>query len=218
MNQTVNVVVVEDNRNFAESLKEIILLSENIDCLALFTNAEDCRANLESNNGVSLKADVFIVDLKLSGKSGMQLIPDLRRFAPDSAILILTNNEDYRAVLEAIQLGAAGYLNKDTPIPELRRAIREVHEGGSFIDPKLSKIVLDAVTNWEAVPQNGNILSNREREVLNLMASGCVKKEVAERLGISYSAVALYTSNIYEKLQVNNIAAAVAKAIRSKLI
>ena len=144
------------------------------------------------------------------------MIPQLRKLVPQVAILILTHNDDYHTVLEAIQLGAVGYLVKDTPVADLRRAIREVHEGGSVIDPKLSRLVLKALTEIE--PTSSSILSKREQQVLELMAAGYVKKEVAEQLGISYSAVALYTANIYEKLQVPNIAAAVATAIRRGLI
>ncbi len=128
----------------------------------------------------------------------------------------LVKADDYRTVLEAIQLGVVGYILKDTPIAELRRAIFEVHEGGSIIDPQLSRLVLKAFNEKDAGVESP--LSERERQVLELLAMGYVKKEVADGLGISYSAVALYTANIYEKLQVPNIAAAVAAAIRKGLI
>ena len=92
---------------------------------------------------------------------------------------------------------------------ELQRIIREVHDGGSVIDPQLSRFVLKAFQ--EEVIIESDPLSAREREVLELMY---VKKEVAEKLGISCSAVALYTLNIFEKLQAPNVAVAVATAIR----
>ena len=109
-----------------------------------------------------------------------------------------------------------GYVLKNTPVSELRRIIREVHQGGSVIDPQLARHVLAIFR--EDHDLDADRLSDRERQVLELMAEGLVKKEVAEKLGISYSAVALYTSNIYEKLQVPNVAAAIAKAIRKDLI
>lgn len=216
MKESIKIIIVEDNRTFARSIQEIILSGEAMDCIGHFSNADECRSAFQSDESPALKADVILLDLKLPGTSGMTLIPQLRKLVPQVAILILTHNDDYHTVLEAIQLGAVGYLVKDTPVADLRRAIREVHEGGSVIDPKLSRLVLKALTEIE--PTSSSTLSKREQQVLELMAAGYVKKEVAEQLGISYSAVALYTANIYEKLQVPNIAAAVATAIRRGLI
>jgi DNA-binding NarL/FixJ family response regulator len=212
--ETIKIIVVEDNRAFARSIQEVILSGEDMDCIGLFSSADECRSALQSAEPP--EADIILLDLKLPGTNGMTLIPFLRELVPKTAILILTNNDDYQTVLKAIQLGAVGYLVKDTPVSSLRRAIWEVHEGGSVIDPKLSRLVLKALTEIDTT--TSNILSKLEQQVLELMAAGYVKKEVAEQLGISYSAVALYTTNIYEKLQVPNIAAAVATAIRRGLI
>jgi DNA-binding NarL/FixJ family response regulator len=143
-------------------------------------------------------------------------VPLLRERVPKAGVVVLTQNDDYRTVLEAIQLGVVGYVLKDTPVADLRRVIREVHDGGSVIDPQLSRLVLEAFRDGEST--EASPLSERERQVLELMAMGYVKKEVAKELGISYGAVALYTSNIYEKLQVPNVAAAVAAAIRKGMI
>jgi DNA-binding NarL/FixJ family response regulator len=211
---SIRICIVEDNRNFARSLEEVILSSEGLECAGIFTSAEECGEAFQLTD--SCGVDVILLDLKLPGRSGMSLIPSLRHSVPDAAILVLTSNDDYRTVLEAIQLGAVGYVLKDTPLADLRRAILDVHEGGSVIDPQLSKLVLKAFQ--EPGIAKDNPLSKRERQVLELMAMGYVKKEVAHELGISYSAVALYTANIYEKLQVPNIAAAVGAAIRRGLI
>lgn len=212
--QPLKIVIVEDNRAYARSLQEVILNSGRMECVGVYPSAEDCCSAFQVSTPPP--ADVFLLDLKLPGKSGMTLIPVLRHVMPAASILVLTNNDDYRTVLEAIQLGVVGYILKDTPIAELRRAIFEVHEGGSIIDPQLSRLVLKAFNEKDAGVESP--LSERERQVLELLAMGYVKKEVADGLGISYSAVALYTANIYEKLQVPNIAAAVAAAIRKGLI
>jgi DNA-binding NarL/FixJ family response regulator len=117
------------------------------------------------------------------------MIPLLRQRVPDAGIVVLTSNDDYRTVLEAIKLGVVGYVLKDTPVAEFRRIIREVHEGGRVIDPQLSRFVLKAFQDEVVIESDP--LSKREREVLELMAQGYVKKEVAEKMGISYSPVAL---------------------------
>jgi len=216
MSQKVRLLIVEDNATYAKSLQEIIAASEDMECIGRHATAGACRDAFEQD--APPEADIILLDLKLPGGSGLSLVPLLRERAPDMNIVVLTSNDDYRTVLEAIKLGVVGYVLKDTPVAELRRIIREVHEGGSVIDPQLSRYVLKAFQGAEEESSDASPLSEREREVLELMAQGYVKKEVAEKLEISYSAVALYTSNIYEKLQVPNVAAAVAKAIRQGLI
>jgi DNA-binding NarL/FixJ family response regulator len=214
MNPPIQIVVVEDNPAYARSIQEIISISDGMECVSVYHSAEDCCHGFQTANPPD--PDVILLDLKLPGKSGMSLIPFLRTASPQARILVLTSNDDYRTVLEAIQLGVLGYVLKDTPVAVLRQAILDVHDGGSVIDPQLSRLVLKAFQD----KGNGdnNPLSPRERQVLELMALGYAKKDVASELGISYSAVALYTANIYEKLQVPNIAAAVSTAIRKGLI
>lgn len=214
MKDPIRILVIEDNPTYARSIQEIIISDQGMECAGVFHSAEECSSAFQAAEAP--EADVILVDLKLPGKGGMTLIPVLREFTPEAGIMVLTNNDDYRTVLEAIRLGVAGYIVKDTPVPDIKRAIREVHEGGSVIDPKLSRLVLSALA--ESEPSVSGSLSKRERQVLELMAMGYVKKEVADQLRLSYGAVALYTANIYEKLQVPNVAAAIAAAIRRGLI
>ena len=219
MSQNVRILIVEDNAAYAKSLQEIIEASEGMECIGRHATAVACRRAFEQESPP--QADIILLDLKLPDHNGLTLVPLLRERAPAAAIVVLTSNDDYRTVLEAIKLGVVGYVLKDTPVAELRRIIREVHEGGSVIDPQLSRYVLKAFQGAggeSSAVSPLSPLSQRERDVLELMAQGYVKKEVAEALGISYSSVALYTSNIYEKLQVPNVAAAVATAIRKGLI
>lgn len=214
MSENVRIMIVEDNTAYARSLQEIIGASEGMLCIGRHATVGSCRRAFEQ--GKPPEVDIILLDLKLPDGTGLSLVPIFRQRVPDAGIVALTSNDDYRTVLEAIKLGVVGYVLKDTPVAELRRIIREVHEGGSVIDPQLSRYVLKAFQDEVIVESDP--LSDRERQVLELMAQGYVKKEVAEKLGISYSAVALYTSNIYEKLQVPNVAAAVASAIRKGLI
>lgn len=214
MSQNVRIVIVEDNASYARSLQEIIAVSEGMECIGWHATLGSCRRAYEQDTPP--EADIILLDLKLPDGSGLSLVPFLKQCAPDTSIVVLTSKDNYRTVLEAIKLGVVGYVLKNTPVAELRRIIREVYDGGSVIDPQLSRFVLRAFQDELVIGPDP--LSEREREVLELMAQGHVKKEVADKLGISYSAVALYTSNIYEKLQVPNVAAAVATAIRRGLI
>ena len=214
MSHSIKIAVVEDNPAYARSIQEVIRTGNGMECTGVYYNTDECSSAFQGDDAP--EADVVLLDLNLPGKGGLTLVPILKSCLPDINILVLTHNDDYRTVLEAIQLGVAGYILKDAPIVDIRRAIVEVNDGGSVIDPQLSRLVLKAFNNEEI--ETDNPLTKREVQVLEFMALGYVKKEVADKLGISYSAVALYTANIYEKLQVPNIAAAVGAAIRKGLI
>lgn len=216
MSENARILIVEDNRAYARSLTEIIHSSGDMECVAAHGTAGSCRRAFEQDNPPEV--DIILLDLKLPDHDGLSLVPLLRERAPEAGIVVLTSNDNYDTVLQAIRLGVVGYILKDTPVDDLRRIIREVHEGGSVIDPQLSRYLLKAFQQDGQTDAGQATLSERERQVLELLAEGHVKKEVADQLGISYSSVALYTSNIYEKLQVPNIAAAVATAIRKGLI
>lgn len=214
MSNPIRVIIVEDNKRFAESLKKIVEMEEGMAWVARFASSEACIAAFNSKQAP--EADVVLLDLHLPGMNGLSLVPILKKFAPEANILVITQNDDYLTTLEAIKLGISGYILKDAGIADIRNAIRDVYEGGSVIDPQLSRLVLTALTSDDSTIDNP--LSQRERQVLELMAMGYLKKEVADHLDLSYRAVALYTENLYKKLQVPNIAAAVATAYRRNLI
>ena len=215
MPNPIRILIIEDNQQYTISLKLLIQLSERMELVASYLSAE---AYLEaSNSSITAEVDIVLLDLQLPGKSGLQLVPVLSKEIPDSNILVLTQNDDYHTTLEAIRLGVSGYLLKDAPIASIREAIIDVYEGGSVIDPQLSRIVLKALSGDSNLDEE-NLLTHREQQVLELLSMGYVKKEVADRMEVSYRTVAQYTENIYKKLQVPNVAAAVATAIRKGLI
>ncbi|MDF7823634.1 response regulator transcription factor [Pontiellaceae bacterium B12227] len=215
MDEPIKILIIEDNKPYTKSLQRMIEMSEHMEHIVSFSSAESFADSLKSTS--FNEVDVILLDLQLPGKNGFQLIPTLKKEIPDSNILVLTQNDDYRATLEAIRMGVSGYILKDSGIAALRSAIQDVHEGGCVIDAQLSKIVLKTLSAGGDALED-NVLSPREREVLELMAAGYVKKEVADRLSLSYRTVAQYTESIYKKLQVPNIAAAVATAIRKGII
>ncbi len=213
MKPPIRIVIIEDNKAYARSLETLLEFNERAEHLATFANAEICLSEFES---LEKSADIVLLDLNLPGKNGLSLIPFFKAQNPSPKILVLTQNDNYQTTLEALRLGVSGYILKDAEIQEIEYAIQEVFEGGCVIDPKLSRLVLNALENTSASAQNP--LSDRERQVLELHALGYVKKEIAEQLDLSYHTVVEYTQNIYKKLNVPNIAAAIATAIRKGLI
>jgi DNA-binding NarL/FixJ family response regulator len=209
----ISLSLIEDNANYLTFLKEFIQLEPQLELKHCYVSAEDFLANMEV---CCEDTNILFLDLNLPGQDGLSVIPSIKNYKPDLNIIVLTGQNHYLKTLEAIQLGVSGYLLKDSPIDEIRRAITDVHEGGCVIDPKLSKLVLTTLTNSKQFEENP--LSQREVQVLEYLALGKVKKEVAKELDLSYRAIALYTENIYKKLQVSNVAAAVATAIRKGFI
>ena len=215
MSETIKILIIEDNPQYTQSLQTMISVSEQMEFAASYNSAESFLESLSKNTAEVV--DIVLLDLNLPGKSGIQLIPIIRKEMPEANILVLTQNNNYHTTIEAIRLGVAGYLLKDSPIASIRESIRELHQGHSIIDPQLSKIVLKTLSGNTDLDDE-NILTKRELQVLELLAMGYVKKEVADRMDVSYRTVSQYTENIYKKLQVPNVAAAVAAAIRKGMI
>lgn len=214
MSDIIRIAIIEDNKTFTESLKTMLLISADMECVGSYSSTEDFSDAFQKQQLPAI--DLILLDLHLPGKNGLTLVPLLRQYLPDTHILVLTQNDDYLTTLEAIRLGVHGYILKRATIAEIRCAIREINEGASVIDPQLSRLVLNALSSGSF--EEKSPLSDRERQVLELLAMGYVKKEVADKLNLSYRTITTYAEHIYKKLQVPNIAAAVATAIRKGLI
>jgi len=212
LSKNIDVVVVEDNEAYAKMLRHILDQNPALNCREIYPSAEAFADELDT---IDHEPEVILLDLHLPGRDGLSLIPLLNQKLPETRILILTQNDSYLQTLEAIRMGAGGYILKNSSSDEIERSIVEVSEGGCVIDSKLCKCVLE-VMDSKAIPEQ--LLSPREHQILELLAVGYSKKEVAAHLTIAYRTVAQGTERIYKKLQVPNVTAAVAKAIRNGII
>lgn len=190
----------------------MIEMSPEMTCTGCFSSAEACKHHLVEKQ---FTADVVLLDLQLPGESGLSLIPLLMQEQPNMKVLVITQDDSYLQTLEAVKLGSSGYILKTSSLDDIEHAVRDVAQGGSVIEPRLCSYVLEAL---RVAPQEGSALSPREHQILELMAMGKTKKEVAQHLNISYGTVAQGTERIYKKLRVPNVTAAVASAIRKGLL
>ena len=211
----IRVLTIEDNTSYRQSLQDTIEAAPDMVMAASFVRGEDAIEALKDEEA-AVRPHVVLLDLHLPGRDGISFIPVIKQLVPNAEIIVLTQDDNYLKTLEAIRLGVAGYLLKSVSINEIWNAIREVMDGGNIIDPRLSRLVLNVLTSNEA-PED-NPLSERERQVLEQLAMGYVKKEIADNLQLSIHTVNRYSENLYKKLQVSNVAAAVATAIRKGLI
>ncbi|NUR92133.1 MAG: response regulator transcription factor, partial [Nonomuraea sp.] len=161
----------------------------------------------------TLGPDVILMDLRMPGTDGLAAIKELARLGSAARVLVLTTYDTDSYVLPAIEAGATGYLLKDAPREELLRAVRAAARGESVLAPSVATRLMSRIRTPGADP-----LSERELEVLELVAAGNTNKETAARLFISQATVKTHLLNIYAKLGVSDRAAAVAEAFNRGLL
>ena len=212
----INVWLIEDNAVFRKSIQRVIDQLDGMACGADFDAAEAAFAALRASSA----PDVVLLDVQLTGIDGIAALGRLRELAPDTRVIILTVFDDADKIFRAVCAGASGYVLKASGMDEIGEAIRQVVDGGAPMTPKVAKKVLDAFAAMEptASGEDNYGLTSREREILKLLAEGLVKKEIANRLGISVHTASTHLRNVYDKLHVNTNTGAVAKALREGII
>ena len=201
------VLIVEDNPGFRQALAVGLRA-------AGYQVAASCAGGDEALDCLDATAvDVALVDLGLPGMSGADTIRALRRRVPTLPALVLTVFEDRGAILEAIEAGARGYLLKGGPLTEVTRAIDEVKSGLSPLSSAAARHVFDHVQRRE--PRDGACpLTDRERDVLNLLVRGHAYADVARALDIGVGTVQSHVKRLYKKLEVSTKAEAACVALR----
>ena len=149
--------------------------------------------------------------------SGLEGIPKFLEVSADIRVVVITVFEDEDKIFSAICAGASGYLLKTASLMEIIGAIRLVMDGGSPINPRIASRIL-GFFKGSAVTQKDYRLTPRETEILQHLVGGLIKKEIADRIDVSFHTVDMRLRNIYRKLQVNTATAAVAKAIRERIV
>jgi len=193
----IRVAIVEDIQSTSDKLLTVIRDEAGLHCAGVYSTAEEALRHIPS-----LKPDVVLVDLKLPGMSGAELIRQLSLLAPRPALLALTIYSDIDLIFGAIRAGADGCLLKRTPSAEIMEAIREVHAGGSPMTPQIARMVLAAL-RAPAEPSS-EPLTAREKEVLGLIERGMRYREIATALGVNYDTVRTHVQNSYRKLHVHS--------------
>ncbi|MFI1093436.1 response regulator [Streptomyces sp. NPDC020917] len=182
-----------------------------------FTVAGEAADGAEAvDRAVALGVDVVLMDLRMPRMGGVEAIRLLRERAPGIRVLVLTTYDSDADVLPAVEAGATGYLLKDAPRDELVRAVRAAHLGQAVLAPSVAQKLLGHVR--APAPAASGLLTDRELEVLRLVAAGTTNKEAAKRLFISEATVKTHLLHLYGKLGVRDRAAAVAAAYRAGLL
>ena len=206
----ITVAVVEDNADLRHSIREIVDGADGLRCVAACVSGEDALVALPP-----LRPRVVFMDINLPGINGVECVSRLLDKLPQSLVVMLTIQSNINAVFQSLQAGACGYLHKPVLANEIVAAVHDVVAGGS---PMTAGIARRVVQSFKAPPPVGTVaepfpdLTECERKVLRLLTEGCLYKEIADQMGLSWHTVHSHIRRIYEKLQVRSRSQAVAKA------
>ncbi|NMC14125.1 MAG: response regulator transcription factor [Chloroflexi bacterium] len=211
----IRVLVCDDQAVVCDGLEMILNADPEIKVIATAYDGEEALQRIDQS-----RPDVVLMDLKMPGMNGIQATYEIHQNYPDIKVLVLTTFGDDEWVLDAIRSGAAGYLLKGTPRADLIKAIKDTAAGLSHIDPAVAGKILAAVaqnpTSNDTMVVNS--LSERELEVLRLLAKGFTNAEISEKLYLTRGTVRNYTSSILSKLGVEDRTQAALIAARYGLV
>ncbi|HXP18258.1 MAG TPA: response regulator transcription factor [Streptosporangiaceae bacterium] len=218
--EPIRTMIVDDHALFRRGLEIVLITEPDIDVVG---EASD-GAEAVQKAGESLP-DIVLMDIRMPRSSGIEACRAIKEIAPSAKIIILTMSDEEEDLFEAIRAGASGYLLKDIPLDQVAEAVRAVHGGQSLISPPMAGKLLSefaslARRDADEQPQQIPVpkLTDREMQVLKLVARGMNNRDIAKELFISDNTVKNHVRNILEKLQIHSRMEAVMVAVREKLI
>jgi len=213
MTEIIRILIADDHAIVREGLRWLIDTESGMELVGEAANGVE--AVLQAR---SLEPDVILLDLVMPHKDGIEAIAEIKQENPDARILVLTSFAEDEKVFPAIKAGALGYLLKDSSPQELLKAIREVYRGESSLHPAIARKLIGELSRPSDLPATEEPLTEREVEVLSLVARGLSNQEIAERLVVGERTVRTHVSNILGKLHLANRTQAALYAVREGLV
>jgi DNA-binding NarL/FixJ family response regulator len=208
MGRNIEIVVIEDDEIIREGYTLLIGQTEGYHVVNSYASFDEAAKTIADDG-----PDVILLDIELPGTNGIQAIPKLKKLLPHVYILILTVYESEKMIFEALANGASGYLTKNTAAAKIIESIREVKDGGGPMSVNIARMVIKSFQRNQESP-----LSKRETQILEQIANGKSRSQVAKDLFIDLETVRSHIKNIYLKLDVNSRADAIKTAKENKLI
>ena len=206
----INVVLADDHQLFRDGLKAMLQSWGRINIVGEASHGSVLLTVLASQT-----PDIVLLDISMPQGSGIDLLPTIKERFPNVKCIMLTMHEDVQYVLRSLKQGADGYLLKDADEEELKTAIQEVYEGKKYFKNKISDLI---VANLSGEQSPETLLSEREIQIVRLVAEGKITKEIAEQLYVSVRTVETHRSRIMRKMGVANTAEMIRMAYKKKLI
>ena len=208
----ITVVLFEDNPQLREGLAMLIGGTDGYKVLAAFKDCSNLVEDLKTH-----QPDVVLMDIDMPGMNGIDALKVIRQHYPDIKVLMLTVFDDNKNIFEALKSGANGYILKKTQPAKLLEYINDAYNGGAPMTASVATQVLTMFSKLESYSSTDYNLSDREKQVLQLLVNGYSYKMIAAEMFIAIDTVRSHIKKIYEKLHVNSKSEAVATAFRNKL-
>lgn len=216
MEEKIKILIADDHRLVREGLKALLESQSDIEIVG---EASDGHETIKKTK--ELQPDIVLMDISMPNLNGLEATRTIRRKYPNTKVLILTMHLNDEYIFQSLQLGASGYLLKENAAEDLINAIRSVQEGNSYLSPSISKTVIEAYLRKRTTGKGGSafeVLTAREREILQLIAEGFTNKEIGKKLYISTKTVEAHRAHIMKKLDIHEVAKLVRFAIQKGLV
>ncbi len=211
----IRVLIADDHTLFRQGIRTLLAAEPDMEIVAEAADAAEGLVAAEQS-----RPDVVLMDIGMPGMSSFEAARRIRKMRPETRIVFLSMYDDEDYLAECVELGASGYVLKDSPVDQLLSGIREAHRGGSFLSPRLVARLVDGFRMQGRGPDREGFgrLTNREREILKMLAEGKSVKEIAGGFDLSVKTVEAHKFNLMRKLNIHNKAQLVQYAIRKKII
>ena len=195
----ITIGIVEDDAGVRRSLEWLLKSTPEFSCVASCKDAEEALDLLPK-----AAPQVVLMDIHLPDRSGIECAAEVKEMLPSTQVVMITVYDEDEKIFAALRAGASGYILKRTPPKKILQAIRDVHAGGVPMSSEIARKVLGMFREPAPAPSDGQSLSPREQEVLELLSGGCSNKEIAEKLSLSVETVTWHLKHIYTKLHVRS--------------
>ena len=210
---SVKILLVDDHSMVREGLKQLIEFEHDFIVIGEAANGEQALEKIEK-----LKPDIVMLDINMPKMNGIDTLKIIKERKYNTIVILLTIHNEVEYLIKAIEIGCEGYLLKDSNSIVLRRAIKTVYAGETFIQPSIIPTLNAGLTEKSKSSDKLSTLTRRELEVLKLIAEGLFNKEIASRLDISERTVKNHISNIFKKIEVSDRTQAAVFAIRNDVV
>ena len=209
----VQILVYDDSDVMRESLRTLLFEEPGFEVIAMLANAETVEADIGQ-----LKPDVVLMDIDMPEVNGVEAVKRIRKLEPQLPIIMLTVFDDNENIFKAIYAGASGYILKRYVTVEIVAAIHNVLSGGAPMTGTVAKKVLQMLPVAVSAEEENQVLTVKEKDILQLLVNGYSYKMIAAEINISIDTVRFHIKKIYDKLHVHSSVGAVSKAIKDKII
>ena len=212
----IRIMLADDHTLFRQAIRTLISTEPDMEVVGEASNGGDAVVK-----AAEVRSDVVLMDIGMPGLSSFESARQIKKARPETKVLFLTMYDDQDYLVEGMEVGASGYVLKDSPAAQLVAAVRDICRGGSYLSPRmLSQLVDDFRSRIKSVNSlpRFSTLTTREREVLKMLAEGNTVKEIACDLNLSVKTVEAHKSNLMRKLDIHNKATLVQYAIQRKII